>query len=378
VCLRTPSGEARCEIMDRRRQAVRLDGCERAPAAGSGSANLVVANADSRGYYFSQYTPDGVRGLAAASSRLEPVERLRLIGDEWWMVRAGRHDVGTYLDMAGAFANDETAAVADSLADRLAVIGEDLVTAADRPAYEAWIRARFGPQLATLGLPGEARDSDELQSRRATLLALVGVAGADAAVQKRARELAEQYLKDPRALPATIAPTVLRVAAVSGDRALYDQYVAQLEKLTSQPELYYRIFGALAWFGDPALVRRTLDFALSPAVRTQDTGGLIGNLMVRPASQEMAWEFVQRNWDTIVRTLGEFQGIPEIVQSLGAFCSSARAAEVRSFFETHRIPSSQRSVAQAVERIDACAALVDRQAKPLSAWLGEVAVGSRQ
>ena len=108
---------------------------------------------------------------------------------------------------------------------------------------------------------------------------------------------------------------------------------------------------------------------MSPAVRTQDTGTLIGNLMVQPWSQEMAWEFVRTNWQTILKNLGEFQGIPSIVDATGAFCSAERAREVRAFFEKNPIPSSQRGVQQAVERIENCAALTSRQKAPLAAWL---------
>ena len=59
--------------------------------------------------------------------------------------------------------------------------------------------------------------------------------------------------KDSRSLPATLAATVLKVAALGGDRALYDQYVAKLGTLAAQPEEYYRFFNALSWFKDPAL-----------------------------------------------------------------------------------------------------------------------------
>ena len=85
----------------------------------------------------------------------------------------------------------------------------------------------------------------------------------------------------------------------------------------------------------------------------------------------MAWEFVQTNWQTIVKTLGEFQGIPSVVGSLAAFCSAPRASEVRAFFEKNPIASSQRAIQQSVERIENCVALKERQAKPLSSWLNQ-------
>jgi len=243
------------------------------------------------------------------------------------------------------------------------------VSAADQPAYQAWIRSRFGPQLTALGLPGGANDNDETQQRRATLLGLLGVTGNDRDVQARSLELVGQYLKDPRSLPATLAPTVIRVAAQGGDRALYDQYMASLKTLAAQPEQYYQLLTALPSFKDPTLAKRTLEFAVSPDVRTQDTGTLIGMMMTRPWSQEATWEFVRTNWTKIVKTLGEFQGIPSIVESVGSFCSADRAREVRAFFENNPIASSQRAVQQAVERIETCTALVDRQKAPIAAWL---------
>jgi len=366
VCLTSSPGQPRCEVIERPTQTVRLNGCEQGSQTGAPVA--VLANADSRGYYFTEYSPDAVRTLARSSKTLDPVERLGLLGDEWWMVRSGRHDVGVYLDVASEFANDTSSAITRAIADRLDGIGDDLVLDADRPAYQSWIRSNFGRQLSATELPGD-KDTDEVQMRRAALLGLVGITANDPDVQKRSRELATQYLTDPRSLPATIAPTVLRVAAMGGDRALYDQYLAKIETATAQPEEYYRFLNALPWFKDPVLSKRTLEHALSPAVRTQDTGTLIGTMMLHPWSQEMAWEFVQTNWQRIVKTLGEFQGIPSVVASLSAFCSAPRAREVRAFFEKNPIPSSQRAIQQSIERIENCVALKERQAKPLSSWL---------
>jgi aminopeptidase N len=363
ACVKTASGQPRCEVIDRPKQTFQLNGCSKT------EGDAVFANSDSRGYYFTEYTPEAARALAQSSSTLNAVERLRLLGDEWWMVRGGRHDAGVYLDVASAFATDKASSVIGTIAERLGGIGEDLVTPSDQPRYQAWIRTHFGQQLTALGLPGDAKDNDDTQMRRATLLELVGVTGNDPEVQKRSRELATQYLKDSRSLPATLAPTVLDVAALDGDRALYDQYIAKLGALAAQPEEYYRFFNALSWFKDPALSKRTLEYALSPAVRTQDTGTLIGSMMVKPWSQDLTWEFVKTNWQTIVKSLGEFQGIPSIVESTGSFCSADRAAEVRAFFEKNPIPSSQRAMQQSIERIENCVALKERQSKPLAAWI---------
>jgi puromycin-sensitive aminopeptidase len=360
VCLRTANATApRCEVLDEPRETFRSPGC-----------GAVVANADARGYYFTEYTPDAVGVLARTTARLRPVERIALLGDEWWMVRAGRHDIGAYLDLAAAHASDDTAAVIDMIASRLTDTSEDIVPPSLRQGYQEWIRRRFGPVLQTLGLPGSAGDDDERQSRRAELLTLVGATGGDIDVQRRARDMAGQYISNASSLPGTLAPAVLRVAALAGDEALYDQYLARVRALAAAPEEYYRFFNALSWFENPALIERTLRFAVSEEVRTQDTGQLVAGLIARPASRDAAWSFVKAQWLTLTQRLGTFQGIPGIIASLGSYCSKNAADDVRQFFAKNPVPSSERTLQQALDRIDTCAALAARQAPAITAWLG--------
>jgi aminopeptidase N len=358
VCFKANDGQPRCEVISEREQTVSAPSC-----------NNVFANAQSRGYYFTEYPTETVRALGRSAPGLEPVERLGLLDDEWWMVRGGRHDVGAYMDLAGQLADDETAAVTDAIATRLEFAYAYLVRSPERARYAEWVRRRFGPTLRAMGLPGDLRDPDERHSRRATLLKLLGVTGNDPEVQHKAREQALAYIAQPMSLPGTLVPDVLRVAAVGGDVKLYDLYVAQLQKVAGQPDEYYRFFNALTWFSDPALVKRTLAFAVSPAVRTQDTGTLIANLIARPWSQETAWALTKAQWPALIQKLGTFQGIPTIISSLGSMCSTQNAADVRQFFAKKPVPSAERTLQQSLERIEVCASLAERQSGPMSEWL---------
>ncbi len=72
------------------------------------------------------------------------------------MIRAGRHDIGTYLDLAAVVAGDDTPSVIDDVAARVGAVADAVADANQRAAYKAWIRARFGPVLESLGLPGRA------------------------------------------------------------------------------------------------------------------------------------------------------------------------------------------------------------------------------
>jgi aminopeptidase N len=384
VCFKAfPDSPARCEVISTREETISVPGC---------AANAYV-NAGSSGYYFTEYTPETVRALSRrARGTLAPAERVGLLGDEWWMVRSGRHDIGVFLDLTAALSGDDAEAVTSQLASRLSYIAEYFVPSAQQPRFQQWVRSRFGAVLGQLGLPGSERGAghlgpprsvasgvqgaprvnDDIQmSRRAALLDLAGIWGASADVQRQARELATKYIADPLSLPGTLVPAVLRVAAYGGDTALYRQYRERLRQLTSEPEEYYRYFNALASFRDPALMQETLAFATSPEVRSQDTGTLIAGLLARPWSREAAWAFVTANWTKLTERLGVFQGIPAVIGATANFCSAKASADVKGFFAAHPVPAAERGLRQAIERIESCAAVETRQSPALVTWLSD-------
>ena len=121
---------------------------------------------------------------------------------------------------------------------------------------------------------------------------------------------------------------MLQVAAAGGDAALYDRYVAAAKAALGRAEQYYRVFNALASFRAPALADRTVAFALSAEVRSQDAPTLLGQLL-NSSARDKTWTALSSQWDTVAERLGDFQALPYIVSSLGGFCT-ARSAPPKS------------------------------------------------
>ncbi len=358
VCVKTGTGATTCQEVTTPQETFTVPGC--GPA---------IVNADARGYYVTEYEPEAVAALATRTPALTPAEKVSVLGDEWRLMRAGRHDVGTFLDLAAAFASEPTPAVAADIAGRVGFVQGAIADASERDAFSAWIRGSFGPALDAIGLDPKPGDSDDVQARRGTLMQLLGGAG-DERVRARARALVDQYLERVDSVPPTLIGPALSIAAGSGDAALYDRLLAKMRGATATPDVFYRIFGALSAFGDKALVERTLALAVSDEVRSQDTPTLIAPLFAG-AQGDMAWAYVQKEWEPLTRKLGVFQGVPAIVGALSGFCSPAKSKEVAAFFDTHPVPPAARSLKQALERIDACAAVDARQSKPFAAWLAK-------
>ncbi|HUQ86895.1 MAG TPA: M1 family aminopeptidase [Vicinamibacterales bacterium] len=351
VCIKTAANAASCTIVTEQSQTVRAPGC-----------GTPVINADGHGYYFTEYEPAAVAALAHRDPPLTAPERISLLGDEWRIVRAGHHDIDTYLDLVTAMAGDPTPQVAAEIAGRIGFVRSSIADDNQRPRFDAWVARVFRPAIDRIGIDPKPGDSDDVNALRGTLIQLLS---SDGEVQQHARTLALRYLAESSSVPPTLVSPVLQVAAAGGDAALYDRYLARMQASMATPEEYYRFFNALAAFPDPALRDRTLGFALKDA-RSQDTPLLLGQLLGTDSNR--AWTFIKANWPALMDKLGSFQAIPFVVSSIGG-CSADTSADLKKFFDDHPIPEAARGLAQAHERIAACVAVKERQSAAFAKWL---------
>ena len=79
------------------------------------------------------------------------------------------------------------------------------------------------------------------------------------------------------------------------------------------PEDRYRFLYALASFTEPALVRRTMELALGPDVRSQDAKLVIARELRNEAARDLAWDVLRERWDAVQKKTGEFVGNTVIV-----------------------------------------------------------------
>jgi aminopeptidase N len=248
VCLRLSDGKTACDLLDERKETTPIASCP----------SWVMANAGARGYYRTAAKPEMVRTLAANVPALAPAERMALLSDEWALVRAGIHDVGSYLDLASGFKTERTAAVMQTLVSTLANIGADMTTAETRRPYGEWMSALLSAVLNEIGWTAKPGEPDDTRALRASIVRALGVSARDPKALAKARELVEQELEKPGSSDPTLLNTVVELAALGGDAALYEKYLAR-SRAAKDPEERYLYLYALASFGDPALVRRTME-----------------------------------------------------------------------------------------------------------------------
>jgi len=282
-------------------------------------------------------------------------------------VRAGEKNVADYLRRVEVFVADHNPIVVQSTISALASIGDYLTTDADRNAYRAWVRRLLTPIAREVGWTSSAADSDLTRDMRSEVLTTLAEVGSDAEVKKRARELARNVMNETVS-DRQLATNILIIAAENGDAALYDEIRARAAKAKS-PEEYRTYLYPLQHFTDPTLVRRSLEWALSTEMRSQDRAGFIAAILSNDRARPIAWPYVREHWSEIERLIPPFT-IGRIMASMSRACSPAERDEVKAFFAAHPAAGSERAARQTLERINSCIAFYEQQAPNLATFLG--------
>jgi aminopeptidase N/puromycin-sensitive aminopeptidase len=361
VCLKTPgSSPQRCEIMKGRTATISLGADARCPSWAFGNAGAL-------GYYDSAYPP-GAALTIASSGALTPGEQIDLLNDEWAMVDINRAAVGDFLAVANQFHSSTNPPVLDAIVHRLEDIDQYLTSPADRESFLQWVRNFAAPIYRQTGfVPQPGEDTSRAQVRNVAIQLLAGIVR-DPDVINSARSIAGQYLRDPNSVNPSIAGVALQAAALTNDAALYDQYLAAL-KTAKDPGTYYRFFNSLPLFDSPALLHRTLEFALSAEVRNQDTATLFAIALQNERTREATWDFIRQNWDEVDKHLPPFEGEVEVVGSTSAFCDAQHLDQVKQFFTAHPAQGAERTLQQSLDAINQCIALRSAQQPKLAEWL---------
>lgn len=350
----------KCEVVSKEEATLTMPGC----------STWVMGNAGATGYYRIGYDADAVRALAKdAEDKLSPAERVTVASDVWASVRAGLEPVGDYLALAHGLQSDRNRAVLEDVLARLDYIGQYLVNGNDRDNYRHWLREYLTPIAKDVGWNPKPGESEEQKTLRAQLLNALGYDARDPEVLEQARKLADKALSDPSSLDRELAAGALSLAALNGDEAFYNRVMAAMKSAKS-PEEYYMYFSTLRRFEDPKLLQHTLDYAISPNIRSQDAMQLITGVLRNPAGQTVGWSFVQQHWNAVLKAGGPSAGV-RVVGATNSFCDAHMRDQVVDFFTAHEVEGGERTYRQSIERINNCVDLKSQQEPQLASWLGQ-------
>ena len=335
----------------------------------NGHPAWVFGNASAGGFYRVLHDATTRAALLAHLNELSAVERLALAGDQWALVRAGKADVGSYLDIVDALGDETDYDVLDGIVGPLGFIDEQLAGDGTpcQTAFRTWLGGRFRASFDRLGWRAEPSEGDDVRLRRAALLRIVGAVAELPEVLHEASRHLERYLVDRAALEPNLADPVVYLGARVGSLGRHHRYREVVAEART-PQERRRFLLALASFRSPEAIRETLASTLTPDVPTQDVAFILMRLLANPAGQREAWAFLTRKWTPLRKRMPPLM-LARLVEATPALREARYAREVRDFFKRHPLPEAARAIRQALEVFRLNAELRKRAAPGLERWL---------
>jgi puromycin-sensitive aminopeptidase len=327
-----------------------------------GPVDWVFPNADARGFYRTRLSPALFEAALEHVNQLDPVERVRWLGDEWANVKAGDRSSERYVELLDTLAEvAEHHAVVEAVADRVRGLETLLEAHGSDEALDAlrtWTRDR----LAELPDPIEPGDDAEPSegTRRTSLLKAAAAVGQDEDAIDTALELAEREREDPASVDPDLAGTAVALAARFGDEETYEEHARLYEERRDEgrpPQEVDRYLHSLPVFRGKGAVEATLERLEDGTVPKQDVGPLLATMLASPHAQDAAWDHVTDNVDTLATRIGP-AWITRLVEASSRL-DPARRDEVVAFWNGNLDGLAQEALGRAEERLEHSAHLVD-------------------
>jgi puromycin-sensitive aminopeptidase len=326
-----------------------------------------IGNADSRGFYRTNYDDATLARVLPAVAELRPAERIALISDQWALVRANQAPIERFLDLVVSLRGEEDHVVLDEVVGRLALIEHRFLADEDRGAFGKLVTELYGGRAAKLGWTPAAGEDDEVRLRRAVLLRALVVTARDG------NAIAEAEGRLPAAgTTGGVDPNLLDIVVIAAARRADEARFEDLRgrgKSETDPASKRRYLHALARVEAGEMPARAVELALSDDVPMQDFSSYVSVLLGNRATREAAFAMIRDRWTETRAKADSPMILRRLVESLAGLPERRHYDDVRAFLEAHPIDGAKQAIAQTLERMQMDVALRDRILPRISAWL---------
>ncbi|KAG0346839.1 hypothetical protein BG004_000701 [Podila humilis] len=313
-------------------------------------------------------------GQTFGTGQLNAANRVGLMTDVAALVTSGIAPTSSFLTLLKYFEDEENYMVWTEVSLRLTEMfsvwleqPEPIVTA----LLEVQ-RRLFTKIVKRLGwdfLEGEDPSTGNL---RAVAIRFAGRAG-DPEIVAEARKRFKSFIRDRdmAAIPPDLRFPVFEIImrATEGEEE-YDAIVNYYRE-TFIPAEKVVALSVLGYGQSLDLVRRTLAFAMSPEVRTQDILTAIATLRSSVVGRAELWNFMRHHWDILYERHRDDIGFLDyfVVLSIESFSTIERYHEVQEFFANKDTATYDRILATCLEGIRLNILWLERDCKDVEEWL---------
>ncbi len=344
-----------------------LDGSAELPAGACGEA--VKVNFGDIGYYRVQYGPNARAALGKALTKLSPEDRINVLTDSWTLALGRYTEPSNWLSLIERLDAKDHRAVWDHVIGAFTQLDRLSRDRAERPALEAYMRARLRPVFDRVGWDGSGSGDDDDTLLRGSLIRALGEFG-DAEVVAEAKRRFAGFLADPKSLSPALLDSVTHVVGVTASRDEYEALIALARRTTVTSERV-RYYNAAASARDADLARRTLALTLTKELSSTMVNSLINEVAQSGWQVQLAWDFVRQNLDALSARQGPDFRDEFVPNFMINFQDEAHAAELAQFAPAQATTGGRVMTARALEAIALAVDVKSRTLPLVDRWISE-------
>ncbi len=293
-------------------------------------------------------------------------DRLGIIRDLFALAEGGYISVVEALEFSLSYKNENEYTVWSEIAGGVARVSNVFIDSKLKDSYQKYAQSLFSPLTLRMGWEKKKGEDHSQTFLRSLALGQAGHYG-DKDVIKQAQKLFANRNKSK--IEADIRGVVYSIVAHNGTTKEWELF-RKLHNSESLHEEKDRLSRSMAQFQDKALLKKTLNFALSKDVRDQDAPFIIGSVWNNKLGRDITWRFVKSNWKVLLKKYGEgghFLG--RLLSPLGNHTNTKDAIDAKKFFSKNSAPGAERTLEQSYERIYSNSAWQKSDQKELKTWL---------
>jgi puromycin-sensitive aminopeptidase len=306
------------------------------------------------------------------NKKMPAPDRLAIIRDLFALSEAGLSKTSEALKTVANYKHEDELVVWEELATNLQNIRLLLFDQPYFEKYKNFAHAIFGPTAEKVGWQKQKGESHGQSLMRSLLLSQAGTFGHKKTIEQ-ASKLFWDIQKGKNVL-ADVKGTVYNITAQNGGEKEHSALTVAYKKNSNQHEEQERVGRSLGSFKQPNLLKKTLTFSFSEAVRPQDSPGLFISVARNPFGRQIAWEFLKDNWKEIYKRYKGGHLLEWYIIAFEKFHTKEDLQDFKSFFTKSPHTGIERLVQQTTETINSNIAWLKRDAKEIGEWLNNLKI----
>lgn len=311
-----------------------------------------IINSGRTGFYRMDYDSETLDNLSLLIDEkiLNHVDRWSIQNDYYSQCVIGKKKLQDYLDFTNSYFDEDNYISSLNLGQHLYTLYS--LTHKEKFSDEIkqyainFLRTIF-ERLGWDSKKGEPHTNALLRSFAISGLGKLG----DQEILEESKKRFDKYLKSPTSLSADLQETVFVLVAWQGNESTYKKFLSLYKNAKSQEEKL-RFLAAMCNFQQKNLLLKTLEFTLSPEVRSQNIQMPIMRIAANINGKDFLWNWLKKNWKKIVKKAGI--GNPllnRVVASIGQVVDSKQEKEIRKFFKANPLRGTEMTLEQTMERV---------------------------